>query len=233
VSRTARRTESREDGRHTAAEYSTPKASVYYEGANDHMLGFLPEAATRILDVGCAAGGLGREIKKRRPDAVVHGIEYEPEVAKKAREQLDLVFEMDLNRGVIGLEGPYDCIFCGDVLEHLIDPWSVLRDLVSELRPGGHLIAGFPNVRHYKVIRDLLFRGTFEYRDSGIMDSTHLRFFTLREMEKLLEGAGVTVVARRPRVRGRNALLRFVDKVTAGRLEEFRAVQYTLLGERR
>ena len=212
------------------ADYATPKDQLYYAGVNDHVLALVPEDARRVLDVGCAAGNLGAAIKQTRPGAVVHGVETEPNAARMARERLDRVFEADLNQAVPMLDGPYDCITCGDVLEHLIDPWSALAGLVGQLAAGGRVVASIPNVRHYKVLRDLVLRGRFRYREAGIMDSTHLRFFTLTEMKRLFDGAGLRVVAQRPRLIGGNAVIRLLDGALLGRLEELRAVQYTLVG---
>jgi len=214
------------------AEPSTPKPPEYYETVNRKILGLIPEGCTRFLDVGCAAGALGKEIKRRIPEAVVHGIEQNPREARAASEKLDRVFEVDLEEDLSFLGGEYDVILFGDVLEHLVDPWRVLRELVGFLRPGGYAIASIPNIRYYKVVREIVFRGRFTYRSSGVLDSTHLRFFTRREMESLFEKAGLEVVAEKPRFHGANALLRFLDAVTFGRFEEFRAVQYILLGRK-
>lgn len=214
------------------AKYATPKDELYYAGVNDHILALLPEDARRLLDVGCAAGNLGAAIKQTRPGAVVHGVETEESAAKRARERLDRVFQADLNEAVPELDGPYDCITCSDVLEHLIDPWTTLRHLVDQLAPDGRVIASIPNVRHYKVLRELALRGTFRYRESGILDATHLRFFTLTEMKRLFDSAGLRVVEHRPRLDGSNSLIRLLDRALLGRLEELRAVQYTLVGVR-
>src|SRR5688500_17299374 len=113
------------------ADYATPKDQLYYTGVNDHVLTRVPDDARRVLDVGCAAGNLGVAIKERCPGVVVHGVETDPNAARMARERLDRVFEADLNQAVPVLDGPYDCITCGDVLEHLIDPWSTLSGLVG------------------------------------------------------------------------------------------------------
>lgn len=215
------------------AKHTTAKDQLYFAGANDHVLGFLPSDARRFLEIGCAAGNLGASIKAARPGVVVHGVEMEPSSVRRAREQLDSVFEADLNEGLPELDGPYDCIVCGDVLEHLVDPWTTLRDVVVQLAPGGCVIASIPNVRHYKVLRELVFDGRFRYRESGITDATHLRFFTLTEMKGLFDSAGLRVVDQCPRLQGSNLLVRVLDRLLFGRLEEFRAVQYTLVGVRR
>ena len=214
------------------AEASTPKDAGYYAGANQNLLAMLPEDATTILDVGCAAGGLGQAIKAARPGAVVHGIDRAPEALAEAAKHLDHVQSVDLDGELPTLEGRYDAIVCGDVLEHLIDPWSVLRWLGQHLAEGGAVVASIPNVRYYKVVRDLVFKGRFTYRDSGILDATHLRFFTLREMRTLFGRAGLEVEQHRAVLGGSNALIRVLDALSFGRLEGLRAKQYVLRGRR-
>lgn len=214
----------------TDAQAPFPKEATYYAGANEHLLDLLPEDARRILDVGCGRGALGRLVKEARPDAVVHGLDREPAAIRAASAQLDRVYTADLDAGLPSFDASYDCILCGDVLEHLVDPWSTLRRLAGALAAGGHLLASIPNVRYYKVLRALVLHGRFTYRERGILDITHLRFFTLREMKDLFVRAGLEVIATRPRLGGRNVLLRLGDAFLGGRLEEFRAVQYVLVG---
>ena len=213
-----------------AAEPSWAKPEAYFTLRNDDILELLPDGAMRFLEAGCAAGRLGEEIKKRRPGAVVHGLEREASAAEEASRRLDRVFQIDLNQPLPTLEGPYDCVICSDILEHLVDPWTVLRRLVATLMPGGHVVASIPNVRHYKVLRDLVLRGRFRYREAGILDSTHLRFFTRHEMESLFTSAGLEVVGHRARVRGSNFWIRALDGALFGALKEFRAYQYVLVG---
>lgn len=216
-----------------AAEHSTEKPGEYYRACNQEILACLPDGARRFLDVGCAAGALGRAIREIRPHAVVHGIERVAAAREEAAHHLGRVFDADLDQELPPLDPPYDCVICGDVLEHLVDPWNVLRRLVAQLAPGGFVVASIPNLRHYKVLRDVVLRGRFSYRESGVLDSTHLRFFTRREMERLFEGAGLEVIARRPHFSGGNAALRALDRLSCGRLEEFRALQYVIVGRRR
>ena len=213
------------------AEVSTAKSVGYYGALNTDLLETLPGEAIRFLDVGCAEGRLGKEVKKRRPHAIVHGVERDAAAVATASRRLDRVFCLDLEEPLPKLEEPYDCLIFGDILEHLIDPWTVLRQFVALLSPHGHVVASIPNLRHYKILRDLVLRGRFTYRDAGILDATHLRFFTLHEMERLFSSAGLRVVARRPCIRGGNAAMRLFDRLLFGRLEPFRAYQYVLVGQ--
>ena len=101
----------------------------------------------------------------------------------------------DLDREIPSLEGVFDVIVYGDVLEHLADPLRVLVALNRHLAPGGHALVSIPNVAHLWIRLSLLF-GRFDYLDRGILDSTHLRFFTDRSMRELLEEADLTIVRR-------------------------------------
>jgi 2-polyprenyl-3-methyl-5-hydroxy-6-metoxy-1,4-benzoquinol methylase len=214
------------------AEPSTPKDRGYFAGANEHLVALLPPEARRVLDVGCAAGALGEAIKESRPGILVDGLDRESAVLEEAAARLDRVRLVDLDGPLPESSETYDTIICGDVLEHLIDPWRVLRWLTAQLEDGGHVVASIPNLRYYKVLRDLVLRGRFTYRDSGILDATHLRFFTLHEMESLFTKAGLEVIERKPRIGGGNAIMRGLDWICFGRLEPFRTKQYTLLGRK-
>ena len=98
--------------------------------------------------------------------------------------------------------------------------------------PGGHVVASLPNVRFWEVVRDLVWRGRFSYRESGVLDSTHLRFFTLHEMERLFASADLRVVGVRPRLQRRPRWLRRMDRALGGRLRDFRTIQYVVVGQR-
>jgi SAM-dependent methyltransferase len=150
----------------------------YIDGSRAEMIRFIPPSANRILDVGCAYGGFGALVKKTRPDAVVIGVEPSEKAAATASTRLDKVtcgtFPDDAE------DHDFDCIVFNDVLEHVVDPWDVLRRTVEHLSPGGVVVASLPNVRNASVLGRLALKGTWTYTDVGILDRTHLRFFTRR-----------------------------------------------------
>src|SRR5262249_17562981 len=156
----------------------------------------VPFAARRVLDVGCAAGALGAALK-RRGTVEVTGIESHPEAARVARGHLDDVIELDLDaaQALPVAAGPAGPIRCPDVLEHLRDPARVLRLLAAALAPGGTLVASIPNVRHASVLVPLLVEGRWRYADEGILDRTHLRFFTLPEILELFTAACLRITS--------------------------------------
>jgi GT2 family glycosyltransferase/2-polyprenyl-3-methyl-5-hydroxy-6-metoxy-1,4-benzoquinol methylase len=174
---------------------SAPAAlGAYHLNDRPELAALVPAEARRILDVGCAGGRLGRRLKAGTEREVV-GIEVDPAAAAEARRHLDEVWPLDLDAVERLPAGGFDCVICADVLEHLRDPERALRLLRRALAPGGRLLASIPNVRHASVLLPLLVDGRFTYRDEGILDRTHLRFFTLQEILALLGRAGFAVGA--------------------------------------
>ena len=143
---------------------STPKPSGYYGLERADVVAELPQPIGRALDVGCGEGGVGRSLRAAGA-TWVSGIEIVPAAAEVARGALDEVHvgsvEAVLEAG--GLAGPFDTICCYDVLEHLVDPEPVLRALRAVAAPGARLHISIPNARHFSLLIDLLFRGTFGY----------------------------------------------------------------------
>ena len=158
------------------------------QGSRGRVFRAIP-ARSRVLDVGCDTGRLG-EILRREKSCVVYGIERDPRAAAEASLRLDRVEvrPVEAEASFVGFED-FDVVMFLDVLEHLYDPWSVLRGARSTLRSGGLLLSVVPNIAHLSVVRRLL-GGKFEYQDHGMMDKTHLRWFTRRSLSDALEGAG-------------------------------------------
>ena len=147
----------------------------------------------RLLDVGAASGLLAERLTAQ--GFRVTGIEEDPEAAAAGRARCERMIEADLNHGVPDLDEPFDVIICGDVLEHLVDPAATLTELTKWLGPDGRLLISVPNVAHI-LIRLSLLVGRFDYFDRGILDRTHLRFFTQRSLERLVSAAGLVIVRR-------------------------------------
>ena len=168
--------------------------SQYFDFARPEVAALVPAEARRVLDVGCGGGALGALLKQR--DGVeVWGIEADPEAAERARARLDRVIAADLDaiEALPPGTGSFDCIICADVLEHLMDPERTLDALLRSLAPGGTLVASIPNIRHQEIVLDLLVHGRWRYQPSGILDATHLRFFTATEIDALVGRLGLTI----------------------------------------
>jgi 2-polyprenyl-3-methyl-5-hydroxy-6-metoxy-1,4-benzoquinol methylase len=111
------------------------------------------------------------------------------------------------------------------VLEHLYDPWCVLDVLKKFLKSDGILIVSLPNIRYYRVLRELVFKGNWTYKSSGILDWSHIRFFTLKEMQKMLEGAGLDIQRTIPLIGGSRDMKR-LNRITELRFNDFMTRQY-------
>ncbi len=206
------------------------KPNPYYDAGRGEMVAELEPPLGAVLDVGCGAGATGPLFRARGATSLV-GIEIDPEAAARARAHYDAVAVGDALAAIgrAPVEGPFDTIAAYDVLEHLVDPAAVLRSLLGVAAPGARLHVSVPNARHASLLRDLVLRGTFGYTEWGHRDSTHLRWFTRRDIEALVGAAGWTVVSRSPALPGRSA---GIDRLTLGAAREFVALQWRILAVR-
>lgn len=166
-----------------------------YENPRPELQAFVPTTARRILDLGCSSGAVGAALKARQQVEMV-GIEIDPRYAARASERLDRVITADLDQLVAGTDlasdlGHFDFILAADVLEHLRDPWTVLRRASELLQPGGGALVSLPNVRHWEVLWNVGIRGTWPQRPEGILDRTHLQWFTAADASELLRESGL------------------------------------------
>ena len=147
----------------------------------------------RVLDVGCATGDIARLLNSR--GCRVDGLEIDAQAAEKARADLGKVVVADLNTSSLTDHfeaGAYDVVIFADVLEHLLDPERALREAVELLADGGRVVMSVPNVTHGSV-RLALLQGRWSYTETGLLDRTHVRFFTRTSFVDLIEGAGLAV----------------------------------------
>jgi 2-polyprenyl-3-methyl-5-hydroxy-6-metoxy-1,4-benzoquinol methylase len=147
-----------------------------------------------VLELGCATGHVTKAMVDRGCKVV--GIELDAAAATVAEAWAERVVAGDIDRGEVWDQiddESFDVVLCGDVLEHLRDPLGALRSAVRKLKPDGYVVTSLPNVAHGDV-RMLLLGGSFRYREVGLLDRTHLRFFTLETIRELLRGAGLLVV---------------------------------------
>jgi 2-polyprenyl-3-methyl-5-hydroxy-6-metoxy-1,4-benzoquinol methylase len=203
------------------------KPAGYYALDRAGVVAELPRPIGRALDVGCGEGGVGRSLRAAGATEV-HGVEIMPGAAAVARETLDSVFAGGVEDAIAdgALAGPFDTICCYDVLEHLVDPETVVRALREVAAPGGRLHISIPNARHFTLLWDLIVRGTFGYTEFGHRDVTHLRWYTRRDLIAMVSRAGWQVRHCDGSFSGRD---RYADKVTLGRAREFLTVQWHLL----
>ena len=168
--------------------------SDYYDHARVALLDLFPHAPTRLLDVGCGSGATGAAAKARWPGVETIGIEIVPEAAQRAKARLDRVIlgsaeTLDLTAaGIAGVDG----VLLLDILEHLVDPWRFLERLHAVLDPAAMVVASIPNIANLWLL-DELAAGRFAYTSDGLLDMTHLRFFTRQSIRALFDGAGYDI----------------------------------------
>jgi len=173
----------------------------YYGNVNPDLLAKIPVTAKRVLEVGCGSARLGEAFKARSPQAKYFGVELFESAADEAAKVLDGVVCANIEQDTtvpLKLSPSFDTLVFGDVLEHLQDPWKVLTELRHYIEPGGSCIACVPNVAHWSLVAGLL-QGKWDYQDAGLLDRTHLRFFTLDSAVQMFQKAGWTVVDATPR----------------------------------
>jgi SAM-dependent methyltransferase/glycosyltransferase involved in cell wall biosynthesis len=173
----------------------------YPDMPNADLLDRIPLDARTVLDVGCGTGALGVAYRQRNPRALLLGIDKDPAAAEVAALRLDQVAAVDVERDPLPfqLEAGIDCVVYGDVLEHLEAPWQVLRRHIEVLSDNGMILICVPNVEHWSFAARLL-HGSWDYEPSGLLDETHLRWFSLESMRGLLVEAGLSLCDVHPRV---------------------------------
>ncbi|WP_293904497.1 bifunctional 2-polyprenyl-6-hydroxyphenol methylase/3-demethylubiquinol 3-O-methyltransferase UbiG [Phenylobacterium sp.] len=208
------------------------KPVSYFANARADIVAMLPTGPdSAILELGCGAGGTGRAVLEAGKAGRYVGLELSPVAGAAAAEHLSEVLVGDVEAlDLAPLQGAFDALIVSEVLEHLTDPWTTLKRLAGCLKPGGRVYASSPNVANWKVIRGLL-RGRFDYADKGVMDRTHLRWFTPDTYADLFRSAGFEVLECRPvtPLRSRSLVL---DRITGGRLRHLLFTQIMVVAQR-
>ncbi|HVX12039.1 MAG TPA: glycosyltransferase [Pirellulales bacterium] len=164
----------------------------YFDFARPEVMQLIPDTARRVLEIGCGNGRLGEALKRRQSCEVV-GIELDRDAAEKATGRLDRVLVGDVERLKLDFApGSIDCLVCADVLEHLVDPLAFLRRTRQWLTEEAAVVTSIPNVRHHSVVGSLI-EGNWTYEPAGLLDHTHLHFFTRRDAVDLFLQAGYQV----------------------------------------
>ena len=205
----------------------------YYRYPRTEMLPFLPEAPSRVLEIGCGAGAFAAEVRKRHPGCRILGVDRDEAALAKAAAVCDEVRHGDAQEAadrLLAEPGRFDVVVLNDILEHLEDPWRILRSIRGLLAPGGRVVASIPNVRFAPVIKDLVVRGEWTYTGAGVLDRTHLRFFTRKSIVAAFSECGFKV----DRIEGINPgsrvswKLRLLGVLTGGWVDDWRYPQFGL-----
>ena len=205
------------------------KPAGYFEQDRAELVAMLPRPLGRVLDVGCGHGGASRGLREAGA-TWISGVEIDEGAAAAAAPLLDELRTGPVETELDALTGPFDTILLYDVLEHLVDPWEVLRRLHDVAAAGARVHVSVPNARHWTLLRDLTLRGTFGYTPAEHRDVTHLRWFTRRDLVQMLESSGwnvdaVDFGALRP-------VSRLAARLSRNRSPEFLAYQLSALAHR-
>lgn len=170
------------------------KRMEYYQLVRFELFPFLQKGEFTVLELGCGEGATLRELKKQGFAKEIIGVDVHAPSIRVAKRYLTQAYCLDVERDPLPFRPKtFDVILLPDVLEHLVDPWAVLKKMHKLLKPGGKLIISVPNIRHFSVMKDLIFRESWTYTNAGIMDQTHLRFFTEKTICRAIEDAGFTI----------------------------------------
>ena len=214
-----------------STSYASKPAHYFHGGRADLVNHLMTGPESLILEIGCGSGGTGALALAQGKCGAYFGIEIEPKAAAAA---LTVLTDVQIGN-VETMEMPFprnhfDAIIASEVLEHLTDPWAVMKKLVERLKPGGQLIATVPNISHWRIILSLM-KGKFVYTEMGIMDRTHLRWFTPASFRDMAECAGLKVVRISPP--GPFGLIaRVINAVTGARFSHLFHTQIALLSFR-
>ena len=178
------------------------KQTPVHEIANLDLLELIPENRKRIIEVGSSSGVLAREYKKINPSCHYTGIEIDSEYAALSARHCDTTLHASIEQmdeDSFANLFPSDCWIFADVLEHLVDPWSVLKRIREKSSDEMLITACLPNIQHWSI-QAKINCGAFIYEDAGLLDKTHLRWFTRRTAIDLFESSGFNVFEIKSRI---------------------------------
>lgn len=165
--------------------------SYYYQQRRTEVACALPTTYSRVLEIGCGEGFFRENLKA---DCEYWGVEYSPTAAESAQNHLNNVLLGTYAECHNKLPDKYfDLVICNDVIEHMPDHMEFLSQIKSKIAPGGVIMGSIPNIRHHSILYELIVKQEWQYRVNGILDETHLRFFTKKSLIRTLTEAGYTI----------------------------------------
>ncbi|KPA10802.1 methyltransferase domain protein [Candidatus Magnetomorum sp. HK-1] len=187
----------------------------YYDSVREDLVHLIPDAAYHVLDVGCANGGFGKTVRTLRKDIHLTGVEINSIMASNAKPHYDKVICSTIEDIKFGSDQKFDHINCGDIIEHLIDPWQMLELFYKLLKPGGTMVISLPNAGHWTIVRDLAV-GKFPYIPVGLQCITHVRWFTEISIREALDKTGYKIeLFEREQIPPTPAGIKFIEELCA------------------
>jgi 2-polyprenyl-3-methyl-5-hydroxy-6-metoxy-1,4-benzoquinol methylase len=206
------------------------KKKDYFLNIRKELLDLIPieNRNGTMLEIGAASGDNSLYAKKNGYAKNIYGIEL---FKMEDSNQENILFDEFIIGNIEDLEfkfenEKFDVILAGDVLEHLIDPYIIVEKLNKYLKPNGVLISSIPNIRYFRVLKDIVINGNFKYAEKGVLDKTHLRFFAKKNIIDLFEMNNYKVEKIKSNLTSVNNKSVFLNKITFGLLEEFLTKQY-------
>lgn len=199
----------------------------YYNFVKSWMISYIPEGPNAILDLGCATGLLGRKLNELKKSAELVGVEIFKDAADEAAKHYDKVYCGDIEDLPLSYEEHFDFVICGDILEHLRDPRATLVKIHRWLKHDGIILVSIPNIRYWRILSDLILCDEFEYKDAGILDITHLRFYTKKSFIKNLKRHRFAIIHDEMGISGRRYKL--LNKLTFSLFEGFLGSQIRVI----
>lgn len=168
---------------------------TYSDSPRYECLNMLVRKPTNVLDIGCNVGSVGKVLRANFPEAQLWDCEFNEEAAKIAAQHYDHILKEDVTTvdfSALGLTQAFDMVCLFDVLEHLYNPWQLLQGLLPKLSHDAQVLVSLPNASHILVLLDAL-RGHWRYQNYGLLDFTHIRFFTDFDARKMFYQTGYRV----------------------------------------
>ncbi len=220
-----------EVGPMNTSEMYAGKEADYYRHARLEVLDLLPAEFRTVVDVGGSSGATLSAIKARHPGIRTVCLDIHEESVRIARQNGHEAFVCDIEKSIPDVFETSDVVMFLDVLEHLTDPWGHLARIVERIPQGASVIVSLPNVRFWEASCRLFFLGDWKLKEAGVMDRTHLRFFTRRTGVEMLRGAGLNVRAIRARMPGARRYP-LINAISLGLIKDFLTEQYVFLASR-
>ena len=213
------------------------KETVYFTNPRIDLIKLIPRKDdNRVLEIGAGGGDTLIEIKRQKLASEVVGIELmEMANSNQGNAAIDKFIVCDVERTELEFPDSYfDVILLGDVLEHLLDPWSFLKKTSRCLKQGGLFIASIPNIRYYTAMFKVFLRGDFGYEEHGLFDRTHFRFFCKKNMKSLFDTESFRCLHIMPRdhLYDIKSKRKVFNRLTFGAFEEFLTLQYIIVSEK-
>lgn len=204
---------------------------AYYTNARPEIQELFPSSSKSVLDVGCGEGLFGLGLKQKH-DCIVWGIEPDKKAASIAINHLDQVFDTVFEEAIPRLKGEkFDTICFNDVLEHMPDPWQCLRQSRNLLSNNGTIIASLPNVLYYHTFFNILIDKDWKYEQEGIMDKTHLRWFTKKSLRRMFEDCGYKVISIKGLSPAKTIKMKMLSLISFGYFDEMKYPQFAVIAK--